>query len=59
MPVEIVKRGDKWRVIETATRRLATTAKGTPRDGGGHDSAKAAGAQAGHINRGLKEKERR
>ena len=42
MPVKTVKRGDKFRVVESATGRIAKTSAGKARDGGGHaDKAKA------------------
>lgn len=53
MPVKAVKRGGRWRVVEAATGRLATNAKGTPVDGGGHASASKAKAQAAAINASL------
>jgi len=50
MPVTIKKRGKLYRVVEAATGRIATTGKGTPRDGGGHPSRRTAEAQARAIN---------
>ena len=35
MPVHTVKRGDKWRVVDT-TGKIEKTDKGKARDSGGH-----------------------
>ena len=50
MPVTVVKRRGKWRVVETRTGRLAKNRAGTPVDGGGHRSKAAAAKQARAIN---------
>jgi len=50
MPVKVVKRSGKWRVVEDETGELALTSKGNPRDGGGHSSESEAKAQARAIN---------
>lgn len=56
MPVKVVKRGSKYRVVEAATNKLAMTPKGNPRDGGGHGSRSEASAQARAINMHIREK---
>ena len=50
MPVKIKKSGDKYRVIEAATGKIAKNAAGTSVDGGGHASKAKAIAQVGAIN---------
>lgn len=50
MPVKIVKRGDKFRVVESSTGEIAMTSKGNARDGGGHTSRNKAQRQANAIN---------
>ena len=49
MPVRVKKSGGKYRVVESGGA-VAKTAKGKPRDGGGHDSKDAAARQARAIN---------
>ena len=50
MPVCISKRGEKWRVIECDSGRIAKNASGTAVDGGGHDTESSARRQARAIN---------
>lgn len=50
MPVKSVKRGEKYRVVETQTGQLAKTSSGSAADGGGHASKAKADAQARAIN---------
>lgn len=50
MPVKVVKRGGKFRVIERSSR-IAKGSKGHARDGGGHVSRETAQRQARAINR--------
>jgi len=52
MPACARKRGDKWRVVECDDGSLVRNKAGTPVDGGGHDSEKAAQRQASAINAG-------
>lgn len=56
MPLRVLKRGEKYRLIESTGRRLARAKHGTgkPMDGGGHTDRKIALRQAEHINRDLK-----
>lgn len=56
MPVRAVKSGNKYRVIEIGTGKVATNAAGTPVDGEGHDSLEKAQAQATAINISLKKR---
>lgn len=56
MPVKAVKRGHKWRVIESETGRLARNDSGTPVDGGGHNFSAKAKDQAAAVNRSLEKK---
>ena len=42
MPLTVQKRGDKYRVIEMETGRIAKNAAGTSVDGGGGHKSKAA-----------------
>jgi len=51
MPVRTTKRGDKVRVIESSTGKIAKNRAGTAVDGGGHISMAAAKRQAAAINR--------
>jgi len=53
MPVKIVKRGDKYRVIEAGTGKIAKNKGGTALDGGGHESKNMASRQARAVNRSL------
>lgn len=50
MPACARKRGDKWRVVECEGGALVRNKKGTPVDGGGHDSEREAQRQASAIN---------
>ena len=50
MPVTLRKRGNKYRLVESATGRIAKTKLGNAADGGGHRSRAKAGRQAGYIN---------
>ena len=50
MPVKCKRVGDKYRVVEAATERIAMNAALTPLDGGGHDTQEACGAQSRAIN---------
>jgi len=50
MPVTVRKRGEKYRVVEKATGRIAKSKHGKPVDGGGHASKQKAGRQCGYIN---------
>lgn len=50
MPVKVVKKADKYRVVEAKTGKLAKSSKGTPADGGGHKDRTKAAAQARAIN---------
>ena len=51
MPVKVVKRGEKFRVVEASTGRIAKNQGGTAVDGGGHSSRSAASSQARAVNR--------
>jgi hypothetical protein len=53
MPVTVRKRGDKFRVIEVETGKIAKNKGGTALDGGGHKSKDKAGRQARAVNRSL------
>jgi len=50
MPVIVKKRGDKFRVIESDTGRIAKNQAGTALDGGGKKSKAAAQKQASAVN---------
>ena len=54
MPVKAVKKGDKWRVIDADTGRIAKNQGGTAIDGGGHTTRKKAIDQVRAVNRSLK-----
>lgn len=51
MPVCRRRIDDMWRIVECESGRIATTPKGTARDGGGHESEAKARAQQRAINR--------
>ena len=53
MPVVVRKRGDKFRVVESGSGKIANNAAGTPADGGGHSTEGQAERQARAINRSL------
>jgi len=50
MPVHVVKREGKFRVVEAESGQIAKTKAGTAADGGGHASYEAASKQAKAIN---------
>lgn len=50
MPVKCVKKGDKFRVVESESGDVSKTTQGTPRDGGGHDTREECQSQANAIN---------
>lgn len=50
MPTVVKKRGDKYRVVEEATGRIARNKAGTPVDGGGKKSKASVQKQATAIN---------
>lgn len=52
MPVKVLKRGDKFRIIESATGRIAMSDGGKAVDGGGHKTKSKAKRQARAINSG-------
>ena len=52
MPVKVLKKKGLYRICEPSGR-IAKTRLGNARDGGGHESARRAHAQAGHINDGV------
>lgn len=55
MPVMVRKQGGKFRVVEKGGN-VATNAKGTPVDGGGHATKAQAMAQAAAINSSLRKR---
>lgn len=50
MPVTTKRLGNRIRVVEAATGKIAKTSKGHARDGGGHRSKAKAQRQARAIN---------
>lgn len=50
MPVSVKKRGELYRVVETATGRIAKTENEKAVDGGGHASREKALRQVRAIN---------
>lgn len=56
MPVKVAQKGGKYRVVESATGKLAKTSGGKARDGGGHSSKAKATAQVRAINYSLHKK---
>lgn len=50
MPVIAKKIGDKYRIVEKATGKIAKNNAGTAIDGGGHDSEETAKSQASAVN---------
>ncbi len=57
MPVKVVKRGGKYRLVEPSGR-IAKTHLGHAMDGGGSKSKAVRVRQAAHINQALREKGR-
>lgn len=49
-PAKVLKRGPKWRVVESQTNLLVRNRYGTPVDGKGHATRAAAQYQAIAIN---------
>jgi hypothetical protein len=56
MPVVVRKRGDKFRIVESGSGKVAKTAGGGSADGGGHSSEEKAKRQARAINRSLSQR---
>lgn len=56
MPVKAAKRGDKWRVVEASSGKVARGPGGGSVKKGGHSSKAAAQAQARAINASLHRK---
>lgn len=50
MPVKAVKKGDRFRVVESDTGRIAKNKAGSAIDGGGHSSKGKASKQASAVN---------
>lgn len=50
MPVKATKRGNKYRVVEAKSGKIAKNKSGTAVDGGGHSSETKAKSQARAIN---------
>lgn len=50
MPLTVRKRGDKYRVVEAKTGKIAKNAAGTALDGGGKKSKSAVEKQAQAVN---------
>lgn len=50
MPVKVTKRGDKFRIIESETGKIAKNKGGTAIDGGGKKSRSAVQKQASAVN---------
>ena len=53
MPVVVRKQGNKFRVVEDSSGKVAKTAGGGTADGGGHATRAQAESQARAINRSL------
>lgn len=53
MPATVVKRGNKWRVIDANNGKITKNKSGTAVDGGGYSSKEKAQAQARAINASL------
>ncbi len=51
MPNKVVKRGDKYRVVEADSGRVTKNRAGTAVDGGGHGSRPAAQRQVNAMKR--------
>lgn len=58
MPVKVVQRGHKYRIVEAETGRVAKRSTGKPVDGGGHVWRDKAERQARAINASLEKKEK-
>ena len=50
MPLTAKKRGNKFRVVETSTGKIAKNKAGSALDGGGHSSEGKAMQQAAAVN---------
>jgi len=53
MPVKVQRRGKRYRIVESETRKLAVNKAGTPLDGGGHTKRPKAVRQMRAINANL------
>ena len=58
MPVKVARRGNKFRVVESATGKIVTNKAGTPVDGAGHSSRDKAKSQVQAINTSLKKRKK-
>ena len=58
MPVHVVKRGDKYRIVEKSGK-IAINSAGTAIDGGGHSSQSAAQKQATAVNTSLSKRKKK
>ncbi len=59
MPVKSAQRGNKVRIVEADSGRIARNKAGTPMDGGGHSTKSEAARQVRAVNRSLKRPKRR
>lgn len=59
MPVKTVKRGDKYRVVESGTNRIAKNDAGTAIDGGGFKSKSAATKQVAAVNASISSRKKK
>lgn len=50
MPVKTVKKGSKFRVVESSTGKIVKNKKGTSIDGGGHSTRDKAVKQVQAVN---------
>lgn len=58
MPVRVKKVGKKFRVVESATGKVAKNSAGTAIDGGGHGSKQKAVSQVNAVNMSKRRKSR-
>jgi hypothetical protein len=56
MPVKVEKKGDKYRVVEAKTGKVAKNKGGTALDGGGYSSKAKAVKQAQAVNMSMERK---
>jgi hypothetical protein len=58
MPVQVIKQGSKYRLVEIETGHIAANKNNRPIDGGGHEDEAKAARQASYINQAIEKKEK-
>lgn len=59
MPVKVIKKGPKYRVVESIDHKIAKNKSGSSVDGGGHSTRDAAIKQSQAINISLHKRKKK